>query len=101
MAATQRGPILVFVVKVVVTEQWLESELAQILSLNMVAEIARFLVHRKKLKVVIYFHVLSMVIFPLGHSSVFAVKVAEMVPDQELEIVQILFQNMVVKIVLY
>lgn len=46
MAATQRGPILVFAVKVVVTEQWLERELAPILSLNMVAEIVRFLVHR-------------------------------------------------------
>lgn len=101
MVATQSGPILVFVVKVVVTEQWLERERAQIPSLNMVAEIARYLVHRKKLKVVIYFHVLSMVIFLLGQSSVFAVKVAEMVPDQELEIVQTLFQNMVVKIVLY
>ena len=87
MGITHRGLILVFVARVVAMAPWREEEIVQVLRQDMAAKIALFWVLQKRLEIVTYFLVQSMVIFLLGRSSVSVAKVVEMVQWRETEIV--------------
>lgn len=100
MGITHCGPILVFVARVVAMAPCKEGEIVQVLRQDMAAKIALFWALQKRLEIVTYFLVRSMVIFLPGRSSVSVAKVVEMGQKQELEIVQILLQNMGAKTVL-
>lgn len=94
MVTTHRGPILAFAARVVAMAPWKEVEIVQVLRQDMAEKIAHTLGLQKKLEIVTYFLVQSMVIFLLGQYSLSVARVVEMGQKQELEIVQILLQNM-------
>jgi len=100
MGTTHRGPVLVLVARVVAMAPWKEGEIVQVPLQWVAVKTALFWGPKERLGIVTYFLVQYMVIFLLGRSSVSVAKVVEMGQKQELEIVQILFQNMGAKTVL-